>query len=279
MVHPYAYISLFGPSLRRAGCAARAMVSSGTDVPTENAPGTPPTRNASPPRGGEFVSIFHESDAVSLIQDLLRRQLDRAATERVAPNQPIEGDRDVRNAFWLLLGPPSQRGVFLAMCKRREFWPRIRSCIGSPPFSFLKPEDNSVLNAGGIAIGRVNMASETGIFSSGEIGGGQFMDLHDRRYKWVTDDNTSSTAIHVRRVRNAKRVVLDVKLPKMRKTERHEIMKRSHGRDAAVHYPKPGERIALTPDAALGGDGLSVTVRTVESKGLRSPVARLYCTV
>lgn len=269
-----------GAFLRRVGCVvADAMDSSSTDVPTDNPPGTPPTRNASPQRDGEFVSIMHESEATCLIHNLFRRQLDRAAAEHVAPNQPIEGDRDVKNAFWLLLGPPSQRMMFLAMCKRREFWPRIRPCIGTPPFSFLKPEDNSVLNAGGITIGRVNMASETGISSSSEIGGGQFVDLHDRKYIWVIDDNTSSTAIPVRRIRNAKRVVLDVKLPRMRKAERHEIMKRSHGRDAAVHYPRPGERISLVPDAAFGSDGLSVTVRTVESKGFRSPVARLYCTV
>jgi len=128
-------------------------------------------------------------------------------------------------------------------------------------------------------MGRVNMASEFGIFSSGEIGSGQFVDLHDRRYKWITDDNTSSTEIPVRRIHSSKRVVLDVKLPRMRTSERHEIMKRSHGKDAAVHHPKPGELISLLPDSAFGSDGLSVTVRTVERKGLRSPVARLYCTV
>ena len=243
------------------------------------APGTPPTRPASPRRGGAFETIRHESEALSLIRDLLRRQLDRAASERVEPNQPMEGDRDARTAFWMLLGPAAQRGLFLTMCKRREFWPRIRSCVGSPPFSFLRPEDNAVLNAGGITLGRVNMASETGICSSGEIGGGQFTDDHDRRYKWVTDDNTRSTAIPVRRIRDAKRVVLDVKLPKMKMTARHEIMKRSHGKDATVLYPKPGERVRLVPDAVFGSDALSVTVRTVESKGHRSPVARLYCTV
>jgi len=255
-----------------------AMGSSTDDVATRSAPATPPTRTASTQRDGEFASIVHESEAVSLIQERLRRQLDRAAAERAAPNQPVDGDRGVKNAFWLLLGPTSQRGVFLAMCKRREFWPRIRACIGSPPFSFLRPEDNSILNAGGITAGRVNMASESGIFSSGEIGGGQFVDVHDRRYVWVADDNTHSTAIPVRRIRDAKRVVLDVKLSRMRTTERHEIMKRSHGKDATVHYPRLGEKISLIPDAAFGSDGLSVTVRTVESKGLKSPVARLYCT-
>jgi hypothetical protein len=256
------------------------MGSSSADVvAAQNAPGTPPTHNASPQRDGQFSQILYESEAISVIDNLFRRQLDRAAAERVAPNQSIQGDRDVKTAFWLLLGPKSQRSVFLAMCKRREFWPRIKPCIGSPPFSFLRPEDNSVLNAGGIALGRVNMASDTGIFSSEEIGGGQFADEYDRRYSWIADDNTSSTAIPVRRVCYAKRVVLDMKLPRMRIAERHEIVKRSRGKDAAVFYPRPGERIRLVPDAAFGGDRLSVTVRTVESKGFRSPVARLYCTV
>jgi hypothetical protein len=38
-----------------------------------------------------------------------------------------------------------------------------------------------------------------------------------------------------------------------------------------------GETLKLIPDDALGGEHLRVVVRTVESRGSKSPVARLYC--
>jgi len=223
----------------------------------------------------EFGTIESEADAISLIYELLSRQLSRAAAERVGPNQPLSGDRDLRRAFWLLLGPQTQRTIFLRMCKRRDFWPRIRSCVGSPPFSFLMPMDNHVLNPGGITAGRTNMASENRISNSIEIGKGQFVDLQKRHYKWITDDNTQSTQIPVIRVRRAKRIVLDVCVPKMGLEHRRDLMKRS--REKVVHYPKPGDTLQLTTNSALGGGGLRLTVRTVESRGARSPVARIYC--
>jgi hypothetical protein len=224
------------------------------------------------------VSIRTSGEAIALIHDLARRQLERAASERTGPNQATQGDSELRRAFWLLLGPDAKRSVFLELCKRRDFWPRIRSCIGVPPFSFLKPVDNGVLNAGGISIGKINMASDSGISSSFEIGSGQFSDTHDRRYAWIRDDNTRSTEIPTVRVRSAKRVIVDMRLPKLKIAERREISKRSHGKDASIHYPKPGDQLRLVSHEALGGEPLVLVVRTVESRGHRSPVARLYCT-
>lgn len=238
---------------------------------------TPPTGSVSPGSEREFVTIESEAEATDLIYKLLSRQLSRAAHERVAPNQHLNGDSDLRRAFWMLLSPQTQRTLFLSMCKRREFWPRIRSCVGSPPFSFLMPTDNYMLNPGGITTGRTNMASTNRISTSVEIAKGQFVDSHKRHYKWITDDNTNSTQIPDIRVRSAKRVVLDVCVPKMGLDSRRQLMKRSHGREKGLHYPKPGETLHLTPDSALGGGGLLLIVRTVESRGVRSPVARIYC--
>lgn len=241
------------------------------------APSTPPTRAASPSRDGAYAGVTLESEAVALIRELFARQLERAAAGAAAPNESVEGDSEARRAFWLLLSPTAQRELFLQMAKLRTFWPRIRTCVGAPPFSFLRPQDNAILNPSGIAVGRANMAAETPISSSNEIGKGQFSDAFNRSYRLFTDDNTRSSEIPVVRARNAKRLVLDVKLPKMRLATRHEIFKQSRGRDGGIVYPRAGETLRLFPNEALGGEAIRVVVRTVESRGQRSPVARLYC--
>jgi len=230
--------------------------------------------NGVSPTQQEFKTIQSKEQALALIHDLLGRQLGRSIN--TAPNESTYGDDELKRAFWLLLGPLDQRTAFLKMCKNREFWPRIRSCIGSPPFSFLMESDNHIINAGGITIGRTHMTSENRISTSTEIGKGQFTDTHHRRYRWVHDDNTHSTQLPVFRIHGAKRIVLDVCNPKMSLKTRRELMKRPRAGTAALHYPRAGEIIVLTPNPRLGGTVLHVTVRTVESRGTRSPVARLY---
>lgn len=254
------------------GDSAVGLFASGSST----APGAPPTRFSSPAQA-QYGGITTEADAVTFIRELFQRQLERAAAYSAAPNETVNGDSDVRRAFWLLLSPTAQRGLFLSMARKRTFWPRIRTCVGSPPFSFLQPHDNFILNPGGIAAGRANMAAETTISSSNEIGRGQFSDVFARSYRIFVDDNTRSAEIPTVRARNAKRIVLDVKLPKMKLVERHAIFKKSRGRDAGLHYPRVGETLKLIPDEALGGEHLRVVVRTVESRGSKSPVARLYC--
>ena len=234
----------------------------------------PPAVNGASSNQEEFKAIQSTEQALALIHDLLGRQLGRS--KNTAPNESIYGDDELKRAFWLLLGPLDQRTTFLKMCKNREFWPRIRSCIGSPPFSFLMASDNHILNPGGITVGRTNMTSETRISTSMEIGKGQFTDIHNRRYRWVHDDNTHSTQIPIFRIHGAKRIVLDVCNPKIRLEARRELMKRPRAGTTALHYPRPGDAIVLTPNPRFGGPVLRVTVRTVESRGTRSPVARLY---
>jgi hypothetical protein len=240
-------------------------------------PGTPPTRVPSPARS-EFLDVRTRLEAIDLIRELILRQIQRAQERRTPPNEYVDGDKDVKRAFFLLLDQPSQRELFVLECKKREFWPRIRTCIGAPPFSFLRSQDNDMLRAGGIAVGRINMSSETTISSTAEMSSGHFTDSNDRIFKVVVDDNTTSTEIPIVRARSAKRVVFDVKLPKMKLTERSAIFKRSHGKDGSITYPRVGERIALNPNPLLGGESLHVFVRTIQAKSQFSPVVRLYCT-
>ena len=237
----------------------------------DTTPGTPPTRRPSPQRAND---VKLEADAVNLILELVQRQLDRAMVEAPPPNVSIAGDGEVKQKFWQFLSLQTQRSVFLRLCKQRRFWPRVRSCIGAPPFVFLRHEDNEVLNAAGIALNRKNMTSTHGIHDTTEIGFGHFYDNHGRVYKVVTDDNTKSLEIPSLRVLGASRIVLDIKLPRKTAEERHEIMKRRLDRDSIL-FPKFGEKLTLNPRG--GGDVLVLNVRSVQQRGAKSPVARLFC--
>ena len=232
------------------------------------------------PAEAEYSSVAFEDEAIDLIDSLIDRQLGVAAREQTSPNAPAPGDVDVRTSFWLLLSLPAQRALFLRRARNRDFWPRIRSLIGAPPYAFLKVEDDGVLNAAGIAAGRVHMASTSTILGAHEIGKGQFVDEADRVYRHVADD-TASKQIPTRRVLQAKRVVLDVRVAVgMRSRDRLAILKsRDRQRQKSVVFPRSGERVTLLPHGDVGGDAVSVTVRTVEAKSPASPVARLYCTL
>ena len=225
----------------------------------------------------EYNSISSQTDAIDLIRDLVSRQLTKANELSTLPNQSAQGDDDVKTAFWLLLDDSNKRTLFLKLCKNRHFWPRVRTTIGSPPFSFLGPQDNDVLRAGGITIGRTNMSAFAGITSANEIGRGQFVDENDRRFKVVADDSIEKNHLPHMRVLTARRIVLDVKLPRMKKVDRLSVLRNSNGRGPSVTYPRCGERLSLSPNRRLGGGILVVTVRTVEAHKAGSPVARLFC--
>ena len=227
----------------------------------------------------ELAGVRTRADAVAFVRALMDRQLQRAAEGAPPPNQSIAGDAEAKRAFWLLLDKNTQRTVFLALCKKREFWPRVRTCIGSPPFTFLEQYDNDMLRAGGITAGRVNMTADTSISSATEMAAGwHFEDMHNRTFKVIGDDNAKSEETPMWRARGARRVVFDVRLPKMALAERGEIFKRSKGTAGSVTYPRVGERLKLLSNPLLGSDSLHVSVHTIESKRYVSPVVRVYCT-
>ena len=119
------------------------------------------------------------------------------------------GDREAKLAFALLLTPPVQRAVFLRFIGKRECWPRIRSLVGIPPYTFLHEGDNFVLNATGICPSRTNMTAIR--ISANRDFAKQFTDDHGRQYRLISDDSKSK-AVAVRRARLASRLVVDAML-------------------------------------------------------------------
>ena len=237
-------------------------------------------RAAAMPSAPRYADIVSERDAQDFVRELIRRQIDRAELDNVPPNVAASGDSEVRDAFNVLLSLQSQRGTFLATIKDVKSWPRVRTIFGVPPFGFLRPEDDDVLNASGIARNRVHMASQSGMLSFAEIGVGHYSDDATRRYKVVGDDDNTSTEIPVRKARSARRLVLDARVAvAISVKERASILKsRDVQRQRAITVPRVGEVLRLQAHKDFGIlEPLQVTVRTVETKDLRSPVCRLYC--
>lgn len=108
--------------------------------------------------------VWHDDEpqsSVETVQTLFEAQLVIAQEEQTKPNESVRGDAVARRAFWEQLSPKEQRDFFMRILLRQSsFWPRLRSLVGAPPYSFLLPGDRDVLNAGGIARSRTHMAHE-----------------------------------------------------------------------------------------------------------------------
>ena len=128
-----------------------------------------------------LADLQSREEALSYLQDAFRRQLEVSIDANAAPNASIPGDYNVRQAFNVLLSPTEQRAFFQQIVADRRYWPRIKSLIGNPPFSFLLPEDEGLLRAGGICRNRTNLhATASNISKAPDFGDGHFRDDAER---------------------------------------------------------------------------------------------------
>lgn len=235
----------------------------------------------------EWTGLSTMGDATRLVDELFDRQIQRSEMEGTLPNEGAVGDGEARAAFLTLLPPDEQRVVFLRRAKNRRFWPRVRTLVGSPPFSFLRQEDTGVLRAGGIDHRRVNMThSAPTLPSAREFGAAQFEDERERDWKFVsTSASVASTADRAAmrlpfvNLTPGDKVVADVRVKTRTRAAKIEILR---GRHAGVSketltFPGLGRTVRLVPVRALRGIGeVGVRVDGVTPKG---SVARIYCVV
>lgn len=233
---------------------------------------------------GKFAAVRTEAQAVAKVEELFARQLARAEAEGSKPNESVFGDADAKRAFWMLLDLQTQRKFFLQQCKTTSFWPRIRSLVGSPPFSFLLPKDDTILNPNGIRANRIHMAPKqhAAILSSQEIAAGHYVDHQGRVYCVIASDASRGGALPFRAMAPGAKIVLDMKLPSHSNALRSDIRKR--GGSAArrsVAFPAQNEKVDLRihPDLRDGDDGagLAIVVRGRQQRSSASPVVRLFC--
>jgi hypothetical protein len=239
------------------------------------------------PEESGWAGLTTIGDAAALVDELFDRQIDRAELDGMAPNASAPGDGEARTAFLMLLPPNEQRATFLRRAKNRRFWPRVRTLIGSPPFSFLRAEDAGVLRAGGIDHRRVNMAHATpSLPSSSEFGSAQFSDATDRDWKFVFSAESASSAVDRAAVRlpfvnlvPGDKVVAEVRIRKRTQAAKVEILR---GRNTSISkesltFPGLGKVVHLVPVSALRGVG-EVGLR-VGGIAPRGNVARIFCVV
>jgi hypothetical protein len=241
-------------------------------------------------------SIRTIGDALDAIQELFLRQIDRAEVENTPPNEPCEGDTAARDSFLTILPIPDQRALFLTMARQFRFLPRIRTLVGSPPYPFLRQEDDAVLRPAGITRGRSHMAvAGSDISSYASFGSAQFLDGSTRDFKIVGKHLVSNHLISGQSLMHRRNlelpfinlasgdgVVLEVRIKK-RSLQRKLEIARGRGDVAreAVLFPRAGSTLNLQPTRrlrAVTGD-LSVRINAVQPRSTDGNVARLICRV
>jgi hypothetical protein len=224
-------------------------------------------------------------EAKAFLRERVDLQREQAEASGTPPNESIRGDDAVRRAFWALLSPDDQRALFLELIRDRRVWPRLRSLVGLPPYSFLRPEDEGVLRATGIAGKRVNMAhSEVAATNYNEFTAAAHLeDMAGRVYRVIAKERANKTELPWRGLRGL-RVVADVRVQKTSLKRKLGIARGDKGvaAQAGLTFPRPGDTLRLKVVTKLekseshdADDVLNARVESGRQKEQGSPVARL----
>ena len=229
------------------------------------------------------AGLESSADAREYLMESFRAQLAQSEEQQAPPNTSIEGDAGAKAAFAVLLLQEQQRAFFLQLVRDQRFWPRLRSLVGAPPYGFLLPEDEGLLNASGIAKHRSHLAPAAATMSNlGDFGCGHFRDEAQRLYRVVAKRGASDTDLPWRGLRTGQRVVVDVRL---RLNARGIRLALAGGGTVAARreelvFPRPGDvvRLEVVPQLRKWADGAHACTARVElgkQKGMLATIARL----
>ena len=232
-----------------------------------------------------LADLQTRQEAVSYLRTAFERQLEASIDANTEPNRDVAGDYVARQAFNVLLAPTEQRAFFQQLVADQRYWPRIKSLVGNPPFSFLLPEDESLLRAGGICRNRAHLAAQfSSISKASDFGDGHFQDDAERTYRVINHD-MKDVSLPWQNLRIQKQLLVDVRLKRYSQKTKVQIFRGTHGsieNQAALMFPRPGEQVVLHLSRHLESTGpYSITVRvdTGRQKIKFSPIARLVVTV
>ena len=229
------------------------------------------------------LGLQSSADAREYLMESFRAQLEQSEEQKAPPNTSIEGDAGAKAAFAVLLLQEQQRAFFLQLVRDRRFWPRLRSLVGAPPYGFLLPEDEGLLNASGIAKHRSHLAPTVATMSNlGDFGCGHFRDEAQRLYRVVAKRGASDADLPWRGLRTGQRVVVDVRL---RLNARGIRLALAGGGTVPVRreelvFPRPGDVVHLevVPQLRKWAEGAHACTARVElgkQKGMLATIARL----
>jgi len=232
-----------------------------------------------------LADLQTRAEALGWLRTTFERQLEASIDVNAEPNKGIAGDYGARQAFNVLLSPMEQRAFFQQIIADRRYWPRIKTLIGNPPFSFLLPEDESLLRAGGICKNRAHLSAQTSNISKApDFGDGHFHDDAERTYRVINHDQRI-TSLPWQNLSIQQQLIVDVRLKMYSQKVKVAIFRGTDahsGKQASLMFPRPGEVVVLHLSSALETAGsTSITVRVVSGrqKVQFSPIARLVVTV
>ena len=224
------------------------------------------------------------AEAFSYLRAAFDKQLESSIDTNAEPNSVIAGDYNARQAFNALLSPAEQRTFFIQLVADRRYWPRIKALIGNPPFSFLMPEDEGLLRAGGICRNRTHLTTVTNISKAPDFGQGHFHDDAERIYRVINHDHTD-TSLPWQNIGVQKQLIMDVRLKRYSHKTKVAIFRgtdTSAAQQASLMFPRPGEKVTLYLSKHLetaGPYSITVHVDSGRQKAKFSPIARLLVTV
>lgn len=232
-----------------------------------------------------LADLQSRAEAFTFLRSAFDKQLEAALDENAAPNSVIAGDYGARQAFNALLSPGEQRAFFRQLVSDPRYWPRIRALVGSPPFTFLLPEDEGLLRAGGICRNRTHLTTkESSISKVPDFAGGHFYDDAERIYRVINHDHTD-TSLPWQNIGLQQQLVVDVRLKMYSYRTKVAIYRgtdTSGAQQASLMFPRPSESVTLHLAKNLqtaGPYAITVRVDSGRQKAKFSPIARLLVTV
>ena len=232
-----------------------------------------------------LADLQTRGEAMAYLRSTFEMQLEAAIDANAEPNTGITGDHGARQAFNALLSPDEQRAFFQQIIADRRYWPRIKSLIGNPPFSFLRAEDEGLLRAGGICRNRTNLtAQNSNISNAADFGDGHFQDDAGRTYRVINHDPKDSTLPWQNLCAN-KQLIVDVRLKQYSQKAKVAIFKGTHGgvgNQATLMFPRPGETVVMHLSRHLESTGprsIAIRVDAGQQKAKFSSIARLVVSV
>lgn len=233
-----------------------------------------------------FGSLTTVRAALSHLGESFSDQVREASVQLAPPNAPIPGDREVREAFWVLLPPDLQRQFFLRVAGDRRAWPRLKTLIGNPPYSFLRAEDEGVLRAGGICKRRARMAHAEPTATSYVEFRPHYEDLVGRQYRILHregDARSVDERLPWADLASGAHFAADVRVRKRSLDAKRAALREGPIAAAGLALPRVGDVVALQLVPALRASSSSssssepLRARVVHGRqrAVGSPVARL----
>ena len=240
----------------------------------------------------QLSEVQTRAQALQYLKHSFSEQLAASIEQNVEANTEILGDRSARQGFRLLLYPTEQRAFFQGVVRDVRYWPRVKSLFGNPPYTFLLPQDDGLLRAGGICRNRANLAAiDSSVSKAADFGHGHFYDDHGRVYK-VIANQASHTELPWRGLVVHTKLIVDVRLKNMTHKAKMEVLSGPVAvAKSALMFPRPGEDMRLHLSSALQGytessesvdsadNGVRVRVVSGQQKAKLSPIARLVVLV